>query len=302
MIKSKNSNQYGKIPDIPEGFTMPFYYSSLLSVDVFYLIPIEKAKSYLRNASLKVADFAGNAVIGCNFQLFSGQFSSGIDNSVKNWIDYGVGITQGVELYVVVHTKNSSDSTPVFLSFEQFILGEEQSKILGNYMIFMPCDGKIAIKAGEVLFGEPKVKTTFKTNFSGENFIHNNIFYQPCSNKRWGFQVNDPVDKDEFIFRYQVDLSNFDHLLSNQSPTTEYGIFNDKLIACRCNMLQPMKVYFLDKYEADRVKLIFGNSLHEMKLAMADLIGSLPSVAVRTFFKPSVAVKSEYFFVDQLIN
>ena len=41
--------------------------------------------------------------------------------------------------------------------------GDDQTKLLGNHRIFVPCDDPVAITAGEELFGEPKFKTTFLT-------------------------------------------------------------------------------------------------------------------------------------------
>lgn len=287
---TKNS----KLPDVPKGFTMPFYYSSLTNIDVFYLIPIERVKKFLNDPTLEVADFDGSAIVSYNFQLYTGQFSSGIDTPVDEWATSGANVTQELELCIVVHPKWANPK----VSFEQFVLGDEQTKILGNHRVFVPCDSDIAIAAGKTLFGEPKFKTTFQMNLPSPNPVRDDSSpYEPMwVKKHWGFQVNDPSNKDQFIFRCHVDLSNFDHIPGNPSPITEYGSFDNKLIACRWNILQPMDTYFLTGDESERVDLILGNSDHQMKEIMKELLSGMPARAVRTINSQPAAIQSRAFY------
>jgi len=283
-----------KIPDIPKGFTMPFYYSSLTNIDVFYLVPIERARKFLNDPALEVADFHGFAIVSYNFQLYTGQFSAGVDTPVDKWPTSGASITQELELCIVVHPKWGKPE----VSFEQFVLGDEQTKILGNHRVFVPCDSDIAIAAGKTLFGEPKFKTTFKMNLPSLNPVRDDTSpYEPeWVKKHWGFQVNDPSDPNKFIFRCHADLSNLDHVPGNPSPITEYGSFDNKLIACRWNILQPMDTYFLHGDEAERVDLIIGNSSHELKGVMQELIAGAPARAVRTINSSPAAIQSRAFY------
>ncbi len=48
-------------------------------------------------------------------------------------------------------------------------MGDDQTKLLGNHRIFVPCDSDVAIDAGEKLFGEPKFKTSFLLNLPSPN-------------------------------------------------------------------------------------------------------------------------------------
>jgi ketosteroid isomerase-like protein len=136
------------LPDIPQSFTLPFYYASLSNVDVYYLVPPERVAPYLDGTGLTAALFEGQAVVSYNFQLYTGHFSAGVNAPVSSWYGSGAGITQELELNIVVYPTARADQVAQ-VDFQQFILGDEQSKLLGNHRVFVPCDADIAISAGE---------------------------------------------------------------------------------------------------------------------------------------------------------
>lgn len=284
------------LPAVPEGFTMPFYYSSLTNVGVFYLVPAERVAPYLDGTNLTAALFNGEALVSFNFQLYTGQFASGLDTEPENWASSGAAVTQELELNIVCFP-TSQIGRVAQVSFEQFMLGDEQSKLMGNHRVHVPCDADIAIAAGKTLFGEPKFKTTFKVNLASLNPVRQNTMpYQPEWVETWGFRVDDPNDSSEAIFTCRANLGGLTKYPGNFSPITEYGTFEDRLIGCRWNILQPMSTCFLDDQTASRVELIYGASDHIMKQDMHALLDGCNPRAVRTFNSAPAAIQSRAYY------
>jgi ketosteroid isomerase-like protein len=288
--------QVQPLPDIPLGFTMPFYYASLTNVSVFYLVPATRVEPYLNGTGLKAALFEDQAVVSYNFQLYCGHFSAGKDAPVSQWMNSGAGITQELELNIVAFPEGQVGLVSQ-VSFEQFVLGDEQSKLLGNHRVHVPCDADIAIAAGKTLFGEPKFKTSFSINLPSPNPVRQNTSpYQPEWLQDWGFQVNDPNDPKKAIFKCVAKLEGLSKVPGNISPITEYGTFGGRLIGCRWNLLQPMDTYFLCPEEAHRVALTLGSSDHVMRRDMEKLIGDSPARAVQTFLSAPAAIQSRAYY------
>jgi len=261
------------LPSIPEGFTLPFYYSSLTNCEVLYLVDPTRVAPYLEGTGLESASFGGKACVGCNYQLYTGQFQN------------GVGTTQEIELNILAYPKSES-AIVAEVSFREFLAGDEQSKIIGNHRVWVPCDADTAIEAGKKLFGEPKFKTSFSVALPSLN---------DPKVKIWQFTCNDPEGKGT-IFTCSADLRDLDAFASNPSPITEYGVHDGKLIGCRWNILQPFQTYHLSNVQRERVKLSYGESEHPMRRDMARLIGDALAVAIRTYQSPPVAIQSRAYY------
>lgn len=284
------------LPAIPYSFTMPFYYASLTNIGVFYLVDVERVLPYLEGTGLSPAIFEGQAIVSFNFQLYAGQFSVGIDVAPEDWLTSGAALTQELELNIVSYPTEQADRVAQ-VTFSQFMLGDEQSKLLGNHRVHVPCDADIAIKAGVTLFGEPKFKTSFKVNLPSPNPVRQNTTpYQPEWVNKWGFRVDDPDNNKISIFTCIVDVTGLTKKPGNFSPITEYGTFEGDMIGCRWNILQPMDTYFLDAETYSRVNLILGESCHQMKADMHTLIGDSPACAVRTFNSAPAAIQSRAYY------
>ena len=284
---------YCKQPEVPQGFALPFYYAYLNNIEIFYLVQKETVLPYLRNSKLLPVIFDNKALVSYNFQLYLGQFSAGINAKPEELLTTCANITQELELNVIVSPENYEQN----FSFKQFILGEDQTKIIGNYGLFVPCDADVAIAAGKTLFEEPKFKTTFKTNLPSFNPVKSNATaYEPKWVNKWGFQVNDPVKQDVSILTCLVDITGLSPVPANPSPITQYGFYNKRRIACRWNILQPMLTYFLSGNQHTRVELSIGTSSHPMKEAIKNLIGETPAKAVRIFNSSPVAIQSRAYY------
>lgn len=286
-----------RVPSIPTPWSLPFYYSSLSNFGVYYSIPLERVKPYLSGTGLVPAIIDGEALVSFNFQLYTGHFNASPDDEPDNWPSQGASITQELELCIVSVPKGKENEVSN-VSFKQFVLGDEQTKIMGNKRVHVPCDSEMAISAGVALFGEPKFKTTFRVNMASHNPIRksNSGPYDPEWSSTWGFQINDPKDPSKSICTCISDLSGLNSVPGNFSPITEYGYHENRLIGCRWNILQPMSTYFLPSSGSRHVTLSFGESDHQMKQDMQTLIGDVQPKAVRTFNSSPAAVQSRAFY------
>lgn len=267
------------LPPIPKGFGLPFYYSSLTNCGVFYLVEPAVLEPFVANKPVEIAIFDGQGVVTFNYQLYTGQFP------------FGANIVKEIELNIIVYAESQAANVPK-ISFEQFILGDEQTKTMGNLRVHVPCDNDIAIGAGIQLFGEPKFKTTFTTNLPSLN---------DPSVKTWQFTCHDPDypdNEEECIFSCEVDVQGLNPLAGNFSPITEYGTQDGKLIAARWNILQPLSSYLLTPEEQKRVVTIkYGKSSHPMRQDLEKLISGVPAAAVRTFQSPPAAIQSRAYYL-----
>lgn len=294
MTNASNTGQ--PQPTVPAPFTMPFYYSSLTNVGVFYLVPEENVAPYLKGTGLAPAIFDGKACVSYNFQLYTGQFSAGLNVPPEKWASSGAAVTQELELNIVSYPVHRADQVAQ-VTFREFLTNGDQSKILGNHRVWVPCDADIAIQAGEQLFGEPKFKTSFKVNLASQNPVRQNTEpYEAEWVDTWGFRIDDPKNDSVAIATCIVDTMGLRSVPGNFSPITEYGIHDKKMIGCRWNILQPMDTFFLSANESCRVKLSYGKSPHPMRTDMEKLIGDSPAAAVRTFNSAPAAIQSRAFY------
>ncbi|MDF2931635.1 MAG: hypothetical protein K0R36_966 [Chryseobacterium sp.] len=265
-----------QLPPIPQGFGLPFYYATLFNIEVAFLADYEKVLKYLENTGLIAADFDGKALVSFNFQNYTGQFPNGSST------------TQEIELNIVSYPESQKD-TVAFVTAEEYLRGEEQTKLMGHKRIWVPCDADMAIKAGIELFGEPKFKTSFTTNLPSLNVPGQNT---------WTVTCNDPKDSSESIFTCVADVADLIPEMSAFSPITEYGKFEDQLIGCRWNILQPTNLHFLNSEESKkRVQITYGNSDHPMKADVEFLIGDTPAFAVRTSMSAPAAIQTRAYYI-----
>lgn len=265
----------GQLPTIPDGFSLPFYYSSLTDFEVLYLVEPAVVANYLAGTGLSPALFGGRACVSYNFQSYTGQFP------------FGTAITQEIELNIVAYP-DAARGQVVQLSFGDFVTGNDQTKLLGNHRVHVPCDNDNAIAAGMQLFGEPKFKTSFTMRFPSLN---------DASVATWAFTCNDPEMPATTIFSVSADLSGLTAVPADIAPQTEYGLFQTRLIGCRWNMLQPSRAYLLGDGDRSRVQLHLGESGHAMRRDVATLLAGVPPAAVRTFQSQPAAIQSRAYFV-----
>lgn len=275
-MNKKTDTQNNQLPPIPQGFGLPFYYATLYNIEVAFLVDRKRVLPYMENTGLIAADFNGKAIVSFNFQNYSGQFPN------------GVSTTQEIELNIVSYPESQKNNV-AFVTAEEYLRGEEQTKIMGHKRVWVPCDADIAIEAGKVLFGEPKFKTTFTIDLPSLNVQSVNT---------WTVTCNDPKKSTDSIFTCISDVSGLTPEMVAFSPITEYGYFENKLIGCRWNILQPTNLYFFNAKEGQkRVKMTYGASTHPMKTDMEKLIGDTPAFAVRTSMSAPAAIQTRAYYI-----
>jgi hypothetical protein len=255
-----------------------------------------RVEKFLLGSVFAPALFDGKASVAFNFQAYAGQFSV---QPPDQWAPGCFGVTQEVELNIVVYPKDRSASVPA-VTFQDWVMGDEQSKLMGNHRVHVPCDSDMAIMAGVELFGEPKFKTTFGVNVPSYSPVREpGADYRAKWIETWGFKVNDPNDASKDIFTFIADLSGSRPLPGNISSITEYGTHDGRPIACRWNILQPLDTYFLAPEDRKRATLTFGASDHPMKKDMMGLLGvpPQPPLAIQTFMSVPAAIQSRAVFI-----
>lgn len=271
-------------PPIASGFGLPFYYASLYNCAMYFAAETSVVAPYLEGTKLRPAVFGGKSLVYFNYQLYTAEFPAFIS------------VVGEIELNIVSYPEVAEGRVPK-LSLQEFITGEDQTKLYGNLRVHVPCDNPNAIKAGIELFGEPKFQTTFDTSLPSLN--------DPTA-RTWKFTCNDPKatapkaggPKRPTIFTAEADLLGLNPVPGNVSPTTEYGVIKGRLLCCRWNILEPHDTYFLDARQAKRVSVTYGESKHQMRLDMQKLIGDRPCIAVQTFSSRPVAIQSRAFYAD----
>ncbi|RKE36402.1 hypothetical protein B0G76_2580 [Paraburkholderia sp. BL23I1N1] len=286
------------LPSVPAPLALPFYYASLVNCVVHYLVDARHVEPFLVKTPLRAALFGGRASVAFNFQAYSAQFSGGRGVPAAQWPASCIGVTQELELNIVAYPAAQAALLPE-VSFEQWVMGDEQSKLMGNHRVFVPCDSDNAIQAGIELFGEPKFKTTFGVNLPSFNPVRKAgvSVFEPDWVDAWSFRVNDPETPANDIFTCVADLAGLRPAPGNLSSIVEYGAHDNRAIACRWNILQPLDTYWLTADDARRVTLSYGRSGHPMQKAMKELLDGAHAQAVQTFLSAPAAIQSRAVFI-----
>ncbi|MFE3456559.1 hypothetical protein ACFXKD_03365 [Nocardiopsis aegyptia] len=245
------------LPDIPKGFSLPFYYGAFTNLGIDYLVPKAKAEQLLKDcaphAALSVADFDGKACLSLNFQVYYGQFGS------------GAGVTQEIEFNIVAYPTAAAARVPK-LSYERYAMGEEQTGNLGFCRYRVACDSEPAIAAGVELFGEPKFRADFRTAIPVPNGTTTEkkeiVWYETWAVECWTHPEQKPPAKDhqptaqeqkpeppKLCLKLTADLLNLPGKTVSAAPFTEFGARGKgesaKALAAPLNVFHPYQWYDL---------------------------------------------------------
>jgi hypothetical protein len=272
-----------KAEDVP-----PFYYGSHNIIEVLYRVNPANVAPYLQGSGLQAATFSdGGTLAGFMFQLYTSQFNNGTEGTTEIELN-AIALPQGRPI-------------PQMTAHE-WAMGLDQSKVIGNQHIWVPCDDPVAIQAGIQKYDEPKFLTQFVTDVPSVNV-------DPAQDWNWiclapGFTPSkDPkINQQNSIFYCNVSTKGLTPGMSNATPITEFGKVTaagpdkGKLIACRWDFPYPWPTWFLGSSDAGRVKIGYGNSTHPMQAAMkAMLAGGTPFV-VRSNTSPPSAIETRTYY------
>ncbi|HXH38930.1 MAG TPA: hypothetical protein VNN08_09905 [Thermoanaerobaculia bacterium] len=260
-------------PPIPAGFSLPFYYASVNSIWMYYLVSPEKVAPYLQNIALEPALFDGEGLVLLNFQRYTG-FVSSLLSAVNE-----------VQLNIVAYPTVLAEQAPA-ISFADFLAGGEQTKTLGAYRLYVPADNPFAAKAGNELFNEPTFVTTFTYTVPDIN---------DPSQKSWDVTCNDPTDAKQFIFTLHAEANPPGRTKSAMSPVMQYT--RDPLgnvFAYEWNVFGAFESALLDCGPA----LVIGQSSHPMRATMQALLEGVPAAGMQTFETPPVGTSTRGYLIQ----
>lgn len=317
----------------PTMFSFPFYYASLSSLTLFWRVPIQPLRSYLKNTTLEPADFGtrGQGVVSLEFQNYTEYLGTGSAPS-----NAGMGTCNEVEFNILCFPKIWKEEGRVpDISFEDFIIGEEQTKTVGSYRVQVPADNLVAVKAGADEFGEQKFYTMFNYSVPAGNAPKQ-------SSVLWDYTVLDPgyaiklkngepappkTPPEGIIYTLTANLTGLVEAVGNPSPITlfstipatpppcaapNFSLVNDPkcwnrrrptlptdiLLASNWNIRGDFLTYFPGKKKINAaIKL--GKSQDPMRQALADLLpaGTAPAAA-RVYQTPPAATESRPYIVN----
>lgn len=297
-MKTQQANPwFPPIPQCPPGLSVPYFYASLSSFMLFFKIEAAAAGPNFKETGLKPARFSWNpndepddkyALATVEFQNYAGH------------LGMMIGTVNEVEFNVIAYPVSKKAAAPV-LSLQDYVQGDDSTKILGGFRLHVPADNPFAVAAGQALYNEPKFQTTFNYKVPTLNLPQQ---------KTWHYIVNDPAysspnpapEKDR-IFTVEADVQSFEPVPANPSPFTLYSMFlqgkKKRLFGCIWNIFGAFQAYFPPAKEAKRsIHLTVGGSRHAMAADMRRILSGAPVVAVRIFQSAPYASASGGFFVD----
>lgn len=274
-------------PPLPEGFQEPFWYASLQSFWLYYRVEPDLVRERLP-AGLEAAlfDFGFGeraALVSLDLQRYTGHGAQYLET------------TDEVEFNAYAYPRARLPEVP-FLTWQQYLLGGDQTKSIGGYRLHVPCDNQIAVLAGQRLYGEPKYLAVFDYTVPSLN--------GPPS-AAWSYQVfqdlGGPPDpptphtpvKGPLIYGLGCDLAGVASVPASASPLIEYGVLDRRLVANFWDFYGPFETYMSPRaqitlgVEADRT-----GTLHDVRA----LIGDAQPLAAQVYASPPVSAESRGWY------
>jgi Acetoacetate decarboxylase (ADC) len=141
-------------PPLPQGFQEPFWYASLQSFWLYYRVDPELLRERLP---------AGRGLEVALFEFGGGDHAGLASLDLQRYTGHGptyLETTDEVEFNVYVYPRARVPDVPL-MTWQQYLLGTDQTKTIGGYRLHVPCDNQTAVLAGRELYGEPKYLAVF---------------------------------------------------------------------------------------------------------------------------------------------
>jgi hypothetical protein len=284
----------GSIP----GFTMPFFYASLQSFWLYYLVDPDLVDSVLPDTApgegLRTALFTDGdqqyALVSLDLQRYTGHGDSFLEQ------------VEEVEFNVYAYPESRDGAVPL-MEWQDYLRGGDQTKTIGGYRIHVPCSSAQAVSAGRGFFGEPKFVAFFDYKVPAPN--------NP-EVKTWEYGVYDIIPppeeiqkqypmvnlnaKGDLIFKVEADLSGIETFAANPSPIIEYGVNpyqSNCIVANWWSFYDVFTTCFLTADQGSRVTLTLGSAEDKwgVRNDLQKLIANLLPVAAQTYESPIVSTE-----------
>jgi hypothetical protein len=298
-------------PTAPE-WGVAFVYGTLSCVWVHWTVSPDLVTPFLAGTGFKPALFNGQALVNMDFQAYTASAS------------YGLEMTNEVELNLVVVPEAREASAPA-IPMPQYLVGMDQTKLIGNYRLAVSCDDLVAIYYGRKVFGENKYPGTFAytiPNVNGQSsddmsamaLWDIDAFDSPTPIPLTAPNNPAPPQQGDEICRVKIALAGLGARIAVPSPFVRYSQWpavpppsDDpasqgearRPAGSHWNVLGPHLLYMLDPNAATPVSLTLGPSTGRMAQALRTLgLASAKPVAVTTFQYQPAAVEGRPFFAD----
>jgi hypothetical protein len=278
-------------PPVPTDLQEPFWYASLQSLWLYYRVDPELLRTRLPQGSgLEVAlfDFGDGDLSGLasiDFQRYTGHLTQFLVT------------TDEVEVNFYAYPTARQPEVPL-MSWEQYLLGSDQTKTIGGYRLHVPCDNPNAVRAGQGLYGEPKYVAVFEYTVPSLNG-------RPSSD--WSYQVfqdkgaPDPYNPPDphtpvqgaLIYSLDCDLGGVSSVPASPSPLIEYGVLDGRLVANFWDFYGPF-----DTYMPARATITYGTE-HDETGTLRDLrqlIGHSQPIAAQVYTSPPASAESRGWY------
>ncbi|MBK7597144.1 MAG: acetoacetate decarboxylase family protein [Acidobacteria bacterium] len=295
----QNSND-PNFPPFPPPFFMPFYYASLSSLLVFYRVDAKILEPYLKGTGLKPAIFGDQGAVTLELQNYTGHSGQILETCNE------------IEFDILAYPVSREPNIPE-MSLKEFVTAGDQTKNIGAFRVYVPCDNPFAIKAGKEIFGEPKFQTTFGFNVPSLNNPGVTTWTYSCFDPSYtqpeAGSKKKPAPQD-VIYKLEADLNSMHAVPSNASPITLYSMLpggelvgdkgnSGRLIGSRWEIHGLFDAYFPNKKTQRDVNLTIGKSSHPMRKDMEKILGKSPhAAAVRVYQSVPAAAENRAFYID----
>ena len=302
-------NSPGPIPPIPPEATIPiitptqfskteatvptsvsFFYAGISSVWIWYRAPLEKLRAYLNPLGMTPYDF-GDGYGAVNINFFNAIAFYGVGQPGNK----GVGGFNETELNIVGYATKVAENVPQGLTLEQFLIAGDPTKRVGNYRVWVACDDAIAVALGRQVFMENKFLVPYTYNVPGAN----NPRKHP-DEFTYDWKLHDPDTPDtSWIYSASVRLDGLSSLPANTSEIIDLSVepASGRPVASRRNYLGMFDT-FLQAGVANAVTLTYGDSTHQMRHDMEQLIGTSSPSALQLFKSPMCIAEAAGYYAD----
>ena len=294
---------------MPRDYQMPFFYSAVSLMWSFYPADSALLERYLEGTGLKPARFN-------DLQVTSGLVSLNIQNYASLLGNFIATVAE-IEFNIHAYPVSQEDRVPD-ISLGEYLIGQDQTKLVGGFRLHVPANDRIAVEAGMLAFGERKFVAPFSYSVPSPNGRSAGggppwectcfaPWRQP-GKQEWETQPpEDPSDADT-ICTMTADLSWTTPRFGNPSPLTLYSLLpggpdappgNGRLIGSRWNLLGPCETYYpLERQTQKDITLKLGGSSHAMRNDLQRIIGTTAPIAAQVFQSPPAAVENRAYWVD----
>ena len=265
----------------------PFYYAAISAIWVHFRVDPKVAQALLP-PGLEVAVFDGAALASVHFMNALAQYGIGSPGNATTLPSPGGSVFNETEINIVALPSARAAVAPT-LTADQFLAGGDQTKLLGNFRVWVACDDAVAVAAGKALYFENKILTSYGFNIPAMNNAGQSEYSWTCFENLTTTEV----------YSAKVDLAGLAALPANVSEWIDYSFDAEaqRPVASRRNYFGIFSSYDISNAQS-AVAIAWGTSTLQMLKDMQALFGTASPIAVQTFASPTVIAEAGPYYAD----